>query len=348
MLTEVESLVYKIKERTGIDISLFNEKKFFVSTKENYLPTLNFFEFEDFYIDKLNNKTYFKIEYKSQKFIAEIDGVTEKEKTFAELILSVFENAYVKPNEFSEEAFLKNILEGETTKIQIQKYIKRKNIPSYRCFCLIALLGNHKANDVLEILENYSSKGKDISLVLGEDFIVQVKFLDETISAVYQSPTEYAESLLKSVENELGLPIDVAVGAEVSSFLEISTSYKQALSAIKMKESVEIKGEVYSFKGMFLSKILEEMPRHKIEEYLRTLVDDNAKAVFTDSEMILTAEEFLKNDLNFSETSRKLYLHRNTLVYRLDKIQKATGLDIRKFQDAVTFRLITLLYKTVY
>ena len=177
---------------------------------------------------------------------------------------------------------------------------------------------------------------------------MQVKFLDETASSVYQSPTEYAESLLKSVENELGYPIDVAVGAEVSSFLEVSTSYKQALSAMRMQENLEIKGEVYSFKGMFLSKILEEMPKHKIEEYIRTLVDDNAKTIFTDSEMILTAEEFLKNDLNFSETSRKLYLHRNTLVYRLDKIQKATGLDIRKFSDAVTFRLITLLYKTIY
>ena len=63
--------------------------------------------------------------------------------------------------------------------------------------------------------------------------------------------------------------------------------------------------------------------------------------------MLNTAEEFLESSLNTSETSRKLYLHRNTLTYRLDKIEKATGLNIRKFSDAVTFRLITVLAKLV-
>ena len=69
--------------------------------------------------------------------------------------------------------------------------------------------------------------------------------------------------------------------------------------------------------------------------------------IFDDEEMVNTAEEFLENSLNVSETLRKLYLHRNTLTYRLDKIEKATGLDIRKFSDAVTFRLITVLSKLV-
>ena len=77
------------------------------------------------------------------------------------------------------------------------------------------------------------------------------------------------------------------------------------------------------------------------------LMDTNAREIFDDEEMVNTAEEFLENSLNVSETSRKLYLHRNTLTYRLDKIEKATGLNIRKFSDAVTFRLITILSKLV-
>ena len=74
-------------------------------------------------------------------------------------------------------------------------------------------------------------------------------------------------------------------------------------------------------------------------------VDD--KEIFTDKEMTDTAEEFLDSSLNVSETARKLYLHRNTLIYRLDKIEKETGLNIRKFSDAITFRLITILLKTL-
>lgn len=78
-----------------------------------------------------------------------------------------------------------------------------------------------------------------------------------------------------------------------------------------------------------------------------SLLDVNALSVFTDKEMVNTADEFLENSLNVSETSRKLYLHRNTLIYRLDKIEKETGLNIRKFSDAVTFRIITVLVKLV-
>ena len=75
------------------------------------------------------------------------------------------------------------------------------------------------------------------------------------------------------------------------------------------------------------------------------LLDGDAKSIFSDPEMTNTAEEFLENSLNVSETSRKLYLHRNTLMYRLDKIERSTGLNIRRFSDAVTFRLITYLYR---
>ena len=76
-------------------------------------------------------------------------------------------------------------------------------------------------------------------------------------------------------------------------------------------------------------------------------MDPAAREIFSDSEMTDTAEEFLENSLNVSETSRKLYLHRNTLTYRLDKIEKSTGLNIRRFSDAVIFRLITILSKLV-
>ena len=75
------------------------------------------------------------------------------------------------------------------------------------------------------------------------------------------------------------------------------------------------------------------------------LIDEKSKEVFDDEEMLLTAEEFLQNSLNVSETSRKLYMHRNTLLYRLDKIEKSSGLNIREFPQAVSFRVLTILHK---
>ena len=94
-----------------------------------------------------------------------------------------------------------------------------------------------------------------------------------------------------------------------------------------------------------LVKMLEEIPKFKLMEYLDILAPKEAKQVFSDEDMLSTAEEFLDSSLNVSETSRKLFMHRNTLMYRLDKIEKLTGLNIKNFPDAVTFRLITILIK---
>ncbi len=80
-------------------------------------------------------------------------------------------------------------------------------------------------------------------------------------------------------------------------------------------------------------------------EYLAELSDERSREVFEDEEMLNTAESFLQSSLNVSETSRNLYMHRNTLLYRLDKIEKITGLNIRSFSDAVSFRVLTILYR---
>ena len=94
-------------------------------------------------------------------------------------------------------------------------------------------------------------------------------------------------------------------------------------------------------------RMLEDFPESKLISYLSELTDENSKEIFEDEEMLNTAETFLQNSLNVSETSRNLYMHRNTLLYRLDKIEKATGFNLRSFSDAVSFRVLTLLHKLI-
>ena len=94
-----------------------------------------------------------------------------------------------------------------------------------------------------------------------------------------------------------------------------------------------------------LVKMLEDASESKLIQYLSELMDDETQEILEEEEMVTTAEEFLRCSLNVSETSRNLYMHRNTLLYRLDKIEKATGLNIRLFPDAVSFRVLTILYK---
>ena len=141
--------------------------------------------------------------------------------------------------------------------------------------------------------------------------------------------------------------MSAAVGGTVKSASDLNTSFNQAATVKRMSKNLGAKGGVHSFKEYVLIKMLEDLPKYKLNEYLELLMDERAREIFDDDEMTSTAEEFLENNLNVSETSRKIYLHRNTLMYRLDKIEKATGLNIRKFSDAVTFRLITILSKLV-
>ena len=118
-----------------------------------------------------------------------------------------------------------------------------------------------------------------------------------------------------------------------------------------IRSSPEDLQELFSAHGLKMTylneEIGEDIPEGKLGDYLSVLLDNEAKELMRDEEMINTAEEFLENSLNVSETSRNLYMHRNTLMYRLDKIERIMGLNLRKFSDAVTFRIITILYKLV-
>ena len=102
---------------------------------------------------------------------------------------------------------------------------------------------------------------------------------------------------------------------------------------------------MHTYREYVLIKMLEDLPEAKLGEYLSILLDGEAKELLKDDDMVNTAEVFLENNLNVSETSRNLYMHRNTLMYRLDKIERVMGLNLRNFSDAVTFRVITILYK---
>ena len=102
---------------------------------------------------------------------------------------------------------------------------------------------------------------------------------------------------------------------------------------------------MHSYREYLLVKLLEDLPKSRMQEYLDQFRAADAEEVFEDEEMTETAEAFLESSLNVSETSRNLFMHRNTLMYRLDKIERVTGLNIRKFSDAVTFRILSVLYK---
>lgn len=344
MDADIRVFLSGIKEKTGIDVTVFDSEGEFVAGKNSgeKVPT----DFDGVKSFSNLNKTLFYVKYKNKSFIGALDGVGDTERNYAFLIGELAENSSFKESGLSKEEFCKAILLGETNHAQVAKYMQKYNFADAPCFVMVVSVTPNATSDVKNVLKTYGAEGKDFVVEIDERQLAFVKFVDDD-SAEYQSSTEYAEFLMQSVYEETGAKVKIAIGGTVKYVADLSDSYAQAMTAVRMSSALQSKGDVHSFKEYMLIKMLEDLPKFKLNEYLEMLLDSGAKEIFFDEEMINTAEEFLENSLNVSETSRKLYLHRNTLTYRLDKIEKATGLNIRKFSDAITFRLITILSKLV-
>lgn len=346
MNSELTVILNGIKERTGIDVGVFGEsKKFCVSTggglDKAYPDT---FDFDGAFSDEKQNKTFFKIKYRNASLVGVIEGVGKIAENYAYFIVNLIENSSNKELQLSQTEYLKIILLGECNKLQIQRYMRKYAVPQSPCIALVIMCKDGKTKELMSILSGFGTAQGDTAIAMEDGNIVFVKF--EENSSTTQTATDFAEFLLQSVYEETGLRLQIALGCTVNNMLEIATSYQQAMTTMRTTLALNSKGEIHTYKEFVLVRMLEDIPEYKLSEYL-SILDSGEEDIFSDAEMINTAEEFLENSLNVSETSRNLYLHRNTLTYRLDKIEKATGLNIRKFSDAVTFRLITILYKLI-
>ena len=328
----MESYIWKflngIQQNTGIEYTVFdnNGKPVF----GNFDQTLEIIEkFDGVKTDEENSCTLFSFVFKSKEYYGRIEGKSKVERTYATLILELIKSSITKAVELSKHDFLLSLLHSEISTGEAQKYVKKYRIPSGAC-CVMIITVPSDVYEVAEVVQNYGNLTKDFCLPLDETSCAFVKFSDDTTKE-YCSFTEYAEYIAQSVYDELAIKVTVYTGGIVKSVLELGTSYIQASTALRMAETENHKSQVHSFKEYMLNKILEELPKYKLEEYLKLLTDPGAEEIFSDVEIMLTAEEFLLNSLNQSETARRLYLHRNTLSYRLDKIEKATGLNVRNF-----------------
>ena len=154
---------------------------------------------------------------------------------------------------------------------------------------------------------------------------------------------------LKSMENvesfdEL-FQLAEAIGEPKKTFPEIGESYRESRRAVEVGRIFLTEQHIYVYRSLVLERFLMDIPREMGTRYHGILFNRKTARLFND-EMLHTIEMFFAKDLNLSDTARQLYIHRNTLVYRLDKVQRQTGLDLRKFDDAVTFKMMMLLGKS--
>ncbi len=287
--------------------------------------------------------TYFRFLYHGTGYIGVLKGVEETQYNYARLLPSYIESFAEKQTELSKTEHLKGILLGEASSMSVYKYTTRYSVKGAACFAIV-LRSPRLMAEILTILEQYGGNSLDTAVQTSEDTCVLVKFLEEG-QAEDASAVDYAEFLVQSFKEELGVDVVAGVGPTVRELKDIFASYMQAENVLRYADVFSIQGKVHSYREFVLIKMLEDVPEGKLAQYFAEITDEHCKELFEDEDMLSTAEAFLQNSLNVSETARSLYMHRNTLLYRLDKIEKATGLNIRQFGDAVSFRVLTVLHK---
>ena len=186
-------------------------------------------------------------------------------------------------------------------------------------------------------------KSKDFITAVDEKNIIVVKELTEKEGnrELEKMAREMLETLHSEGDEE---QIRIAYGTIVGDIKEVSKSYKEAKLALDVGKIFFDEKDIIAFTTLGIGRLIYQLPIPLCKMFIKEIFEGKSPDEF-DEETLTTINKFFENSLNVSETSRQLYIHRNTLVYRLDKLQKSTGLDLRVFEDAITFKIALMVVK---
>jgi len=290
--------------------------------------------------------TYQKVFIKNKvEFLTFIDSTDEYGKKLLSLIsLNVANIRNYHEEKFDRANFIKNILLDNILPGDIPLRAKELKL-NYISERIIFLIKTGKARDVYshEIIQSlFPNKAKDFIIFLDDESTVLVKELKKNQNKEYIEKT--AKIILDTLNTESMVEAHIGIGTIAENIKDIARSYKEAQTAILVGSIFEDSKFIVSYDNLGLGRLIYQLPTTLCKLFLNEVFEKGSFELL-DSETILTIQKFFENNLNISETSRQLYVHRNTLVYRLDKIEKITGLDLRKFDDAIIFKVSMLVKK---
>jgi len=253
-------------------------------------------------------------------------------------IKAYYDEKYDKIN-FIKSVILDNILPGDIT-LRAKELHITSNV--YRVAFLIK---TEPTKDIYahEIIEGlFPRKAKDFVVILDDETTVLIKELNSNYD--YKEVNKNAKIILDNLSTEGMIKSKIGIGTVVDNIKDIGRSFKEAQTAILIGEIFESEKNIIDYNKLGIGRLIYQLPPTLCRLFLNEVFKDGAFEAL-DTETMNTIVKFFENNLNVSETSRQLFVHRNTLVYRLDKIQKITGLDLRLFDDAIIFKVAILVKK---
>ena len=289
---------------------------------------------------------YFKIYDEQQlEYILIAGGSGEDVYMVGKMVAFQIQNLLVAYKErFDKDNFIKNLLLDNLLLVDIYSRAKKLHIQTdVSRVVLIVESENGKDNNALELSRtHFGSNSKDFITAVDENNVIVVKDLSES-----EAPKEIdkaARALEAYLLKEGVKNVHIAYGTVVREIKEVSRSYKEAKMALDVGKIFFDERDVIAYSELGIGRLIYQLPIPLCKMFIKEIFGGKSPDDF-DEETLTTIHKFFENSLNVSETSRQLFIHRNTLVYRLDKLQKSTGLDLRVFEDAITFKIALMVVK---
>ena len=316
------------------DLVKIGETKQDVRDELSYISGAVVMDGYTYYPVQSNSKTEYAV------FVEGTDNIAEKYAAVLSISLSNIKSLY--DEKYDKNSFIKNIILDNILPSDI--YVKSKelrfNTEEVRVVFLIRFT---EKTDVLplDIIQNiFPDKTKDYVIGVSEKDIVLVKEM-KTLSDT-KKIEKTAKSIADTISSEFYTKVNIGIGTAVDNIKDLARSYKEAQVALEVGKVFDTDKSIVSYDNLGIGRLIYQLPTTLCEMFLQE-VFKNGSLDSLDRETLMTIQCFFENNLNVSETSRKLFVHRNTLVYRLEKIRKLTGLDLREFDHAITFKVALMV-----
>lgn len=245
---------------------------------------------------------------------------------------------------YDKDSFMKNLLLDNLLLVDIYGRAKKLRIPAdaQRVVMIIETAQDKEKNAMESVQELIGTATADSVTAVDENNVVVVKDFGESDRP--RDIAKAAEAIKTHLQKDGFEGVRIAYGTAVGEIKEVSRSYKEAKMALDVSKIFFEEKNIIAYNELGIGRLIYQLPIPLCKMFIREIFKGKNQDEF-DEETLTTINKFFENNLNVSETSRQLFIHRNTLVYRLDKLLKSTGLDLRVFEDAITFKIALMVVK---
>ncbi len=293
-----------------------------------------------------NGYTYYGFSNnKRNDFYVFVEGVDEQAEKYATILaISLQSLKQFHDEKFDRLNFIKNIVMDNIMPGDIFAKAREMHFATdVPRVVLIIRVEQQKDMSTFDVVQNlFPDKQKDFVFNTSETDTVLIKELKKGIDA--KDVEKLAASIVDTLNVEYYIKAVVGIGTQIVNIKNLANSFKEAQISLEVGKVFDTERTIVNYENLGIARLIYQLPTTLCEMFLKEVFKQGSIESL-DQETLFTIQSFFENNLNVSETSRGLFVHRNTLVYRLEKIRKITGLDLREFDDAIVFKVALMVKK---